>query len=607
MKITSKVNFANGTFSIALSFLLTLVWMAQLAAEEGIHVVRQVVSQASRDLVLRNAGFEEGIIGETPKEWSVPAVPGFETSLSNESPLSGNQCATIRRIADSGAPFGNLIQRVDAAQLRGKRVRFQAAVRAEVDGRRNQAQLWLRVDRTTADGQRAMGAFDNMGDRPITNSEWRHYEIVGDVAEDAEKITVGMMLLGKGQAWIDDASLKVVGSEVPLTAKSLQGAGRSGKSLDQLKPGLYEIIGAMRIARPPGIANKLLSIIKRNQAPGEKQYVLIPLPLAYRDQAPISYQLSVEPPSALEDIEIYRDGPVNHVLKGQFADAEKWEHVDIKFKSLVIIGPTDFSAVPKKTAIPSVWSEEARPWLGGTWCADAQHERIKAIGNEIRSKTSDVPEIIQLVQEKAGKIFASAQGQIASLTAVDALDKQGSCTSCANLVAALLRASGVPARVVAGYPSWSGPLQTHYIVEAFVPDYGWYPIESTLGQSPWPNTHQVSVAIIPPQHEGQAKAGARSGIAPGVPYLSLTELPDNHASLVSIGTIEGTPGCDHECRMIRPLTGTPDEWRQAIKLGTSRWQAWVTAKPKLQAAGNIVFGPPVDEVVADTITQVMPE
>ena len=208
-------------------------------------------------------------------------------------------------------------------------------------------------------------------------------------------------------------------------------------------------------------------------------------------------------------------------------------------------------------------------------------------------------------RRQAGKIFASAQGQVASLTAVNALDKQGSCTSCANLVAALLRASGVPARVVAGYPGWSGPLQTHYIVEAFVPDYGWYPIESTLGQSPWPNTHQVNVAIIPPQHEGKAKAGRRPGIAPGVPYLSLTELPDNHASLVSIGTIEGTPGCDHECRMIRPLQGTPDEWRQAIKLGTSRWQAWAKAKSKLEPAGNIVFGPPVDKVVADTITQVM--
>ena len=115
-----------------------------------------------------------------------------------------------------------------------------------------------------------MGAFDNMGDRPVTDSKWSHYEIVADVAEDAEKITVGMMLLGKGQAWIDDTSLKVVGPEIPLTAKSPQGSGRSGKSLEQLKPGLCEIVGSMRIAKPSGIRNKLLAIIKGDRSAGQK-------------------------------------------------------------------------------------------------------------------------------------------------------------------------------------------------------------------------------------------------------------------------------------------------------------------------------------------------
>jgi len=47
-------------------------------------------------------------------------------------------------------------------------------------------------------------------------------------------------------------------------------------------------------------------------------------------------------------------------------------------------------------------------------------------------------------------------------------------------------------------------LQTHYIVEAFVPNFGWYPIESTGLTSPWPNHQQVNVSIVPIEYEKQA-------------------------------------------------------------------------------------------------------
>src|SRR5688500_10037234 len=166
----------------------------------------------------------------------------------------------------------------------------------------------------------------------------------------------------------------------------------------------------------------------------------------------------------------------------------------------------------------------------------------------IRAETNDVLETIRRVQEATGTVFRLAQGRGESLTAVEALDKQGSCTSCANLVAAVLRACGVPARIVAGYPSWYGPLQTHYIVEAYVPEYGWYPIESTRGQSPWPNCQQALVAITPPRYEDRSRAGARVGVAGGVPYLSLTELPVHDGSCIAVGAIEDARGCDHHCR-----------------------------------------------------------
>jgi hypothetical protein len=108
------------------------------------------------------------------------------------------------RIDDHTPPgYGTLVQAVlvpDA--LKGKRVRLRAWVRAEMvdDGR---VQLGLRVDR--AGGQ--PGFFDNMADRPIRSTSWKLFEIEGDVAPDAERLLVMLVMTGGGKAWLDEVSL----------------------------------------------------------------------------------------------------------------------------------------------------------------------------------------------------------------------------------------------------------------------------------------------------------------------------------------------------------------------------------------------------------------
>ena len=77
--------------------------------------------------------------------------------------------------------FATLMQTVPANDLRGKTVRLRGKVRAAVREGQGSAALWLRVDRA----DRAMGFFDNMGDRPIRDAGWRDYAIEGPVAADA--------------------------------------------------------------------------------------------------------------------------------------------------------------------------------------------------------------------------------------------------------------------------------------------------------------------------------------------------------------------------------------------------------------------------------------
>src|SRR5205814_2150270 len=125
---------------------------------------------------VQNPGFEDGRPGEAPPGWLVPlacANAGYSAKVIEEKPHDGKRCALLQHSKakqSAAAAFGNLLQTVDAAQYRGKHIRYQAAVRA--DGR---AQLWLRVDRKGGE----TGFFDNMGDRPIRDGAWHFYLIEG--------------------------------------------------------------------------------------------------------------------------------------------------------------------------------------------------------------------------------------------------------------------------------------------------------------------------------------------------------------------------------------------------------------------------------------------
>jgi transglutaminase-like putative cysteine protease len=530
----------------------------------------------------KNLGFEEGEVRKAPAGWFMPpacAKGGYILEVSEENPFAGKRCAILRRaVATEPETFGNIIQSVDATQYRGKRVRFKAAVRAEVSGPENQAMMWLRVDRP---GDQ-MGFFDNMADRPIKTNTWKHHEIVGDVADDAQVIVFGMMLIGNGSAAIDDVSFEIV--DKATTKPTGATTTRSSPS-----PGLTEV----------AMATTVNAISDTNSVT-----FMYPLPLAYRDQVPLTFRLAVDPPSAAKSVEIVESAGPNRVLKLTLGGLQKNGKVNIEYRSLVLVAPTEFAGVPKSAPFPKEWPVEAKPWLAATWCCDHDDERVKKVAQEIRGESDDVLQVINSALKRAREIFSAAKGHVSNLTAVEALDKRGSCTSCANLVAALLRGAGVPARVLSGYPLWTGPLQTHYIVEAYVPGYGWYPVESTRCEAPWPNHQQVNVSIVPIEHESEKSAGRRSCAAGAVPYLSLTELADPTAKVFSMGTLKQY--CDHECRLMHSYSASDDEWAAIMAWARPRWTAWLTSGVSIKD-GRVAYGPAASDVRAKTLAELRAE
>lgn len=171
---------------------------------------------------------------EAPAELRRPAGPvkavawrHFGGHFDGRSKVFANE-----RIDDRTPPgFGTLVQAVAPGGLRGKRVRLRAQVRAEVQPG-GFVQLGLRVDR--AGGK--PGFLDNMADRPIRDAGWRSHEIAGDVAPDAERIVVLLVLTGGGRAWLDDVSITAVegGAGAPLA-----NAGFEEGTAGEQPPGWY--------------------------------------------------------------------------------------------------------------------------------------------------------------------------------------------------------------------------------------------------------------------------------------------------------------------------------------------------------------------------------
>ena len=132
------------------------------------------------------------------------------------------QAKRTHRAAVGGADsFVTLMQNLPGAALRGKAIRLRARARATAADPAGGGALWLRVDRPN----KAMGFFDNMGDRPIREPEWRPYAIEGTVADDAENVAFGVMAMGAVTADFDAVELAVKGTTGEWTAVSIQDSG----------------------------------------------------------------------------------------------------------------------------------------------------------------------------------------------------------------------------------------------------------------------------------------------------------------------------------------------------------------------------------------------
>ncbi len=144
------------------------------------------------------AGLPKGYFGGSAK------ADQYEVGVSRKEKHGGKASGFVRMKDADDTDFGTLAQVFKADDYRGKRVLLSAWVKTkDVAGG---AALWMRVD-----GADKTLAFDNMDGRRVKgDNDWARHEVVLDVAEAAKHITFGLLVAGKGQAWVDDFRLESV-------------------------------------------------------------------------------------------------------------------------------------------------------------------------------------------------------------------------------------------------------------------------------------------------------------------------------------------------------------------------------------------------------------
>ena len=138
----------------------------------------------------------------------------YELGIDANAVRNGKHSGFLKANVAEPRGFGTMMQMFQANDYLNKRMRFSAFVKSECI--EAWAGLWMRVD--GPQHQRPRG-FDNMQDRPIKGiTDWHKYEVVLDVPQESVAIALGILLTGKGQAWVSEVQFEEVGADVPTTA-----------------------------------------------------------------------------------------------------------------------------------------------------------------------------------------------------------------------------------------------------------------------------------------------------------------------------------------------------------------------------------------------------
>ena len=237
-------------------------------------------------------------------------------------------------------------------------------------------------------------------------------------------------------------------------------------------------------------------------------------PTDYGYQVPIYLEIYNDTTANISHYQIEDDADdLNKLINFTISNMTEDESVLIHFSCWVLIKNHDFSDLPEKVKFPRRWQlpEETKTWLTSTKVVQKRSilirhkaRQIRGIRNDVLKFANDVATYIKwhrfglfLLQLRLGIFF--------SQDARTTLFINGENVGRSHLACAFFRSQNIPARVILVHNDQGFWTQMHYMVEYYVPDYGWVLLDSTKGKTPYETKKQIINRICFPKDEDDTK------------------------------------------------------------------------------------------------------
>lgn len=177
-------------------------------------------NRAKRDDRTFQNGNLEKWEGDLLADWLFNPNPNVRLNRETQNISEGTAAVRLDTTGFENAEQAStmITQLIDAATVRGQKVRFRAMIKTADMRSSAFVQMIMRVDgRAGHGGQPPTLLYDNTSGQEFRPADWQALEMVVPVPEKGETILLGVVLSGQGIAWLDDISFAVVTDDTPTT------------------------------------------------------------------------------------------------------------------------------------------------------------------------------------------------------------------------------------------------------------------------------------------------------------------------------------------------------------------------------------------------------
>jgi len=222
------------------------------------------------------------------------------------------------------------------------------------------------------------------------------------------------------------------------------------------------------------------------------------VPISFENQVPIL--IEIDSPQLIDYRFVHLNSP-NVIIAARLKRAPS---TYLNWTAWILIQDNTHSDRPDSIPIPTMEQlpDSTRKWLIPTDCAQIYAPTVTEIATALCARTTDMIQLVQEIGRYCSEIPWTFTHTPISFDAVYSLRWGNSCTGHAHAGTALLRANGIPSRSLLNIPTGSDNyMDMHWIVDYYVPGYGWVKLETTSGKDRYNPKNTVVVFASNPEDE----------------------------------------------------------------------------------------------------------